>query len=168
MLSALWKWLFGGSLFLCIMLGIALQIEKRHSTKVEAQLVKCGQARHADQEAYRKAQADAQALNKAQLERIESEQQRISDHAELSYEADLARLRAELAKRLPHGGTPAPQGAPLNPGASQVPDAPGKPDEEARVCIPSSLYVRGAENELQLERLIDWVSEQSKVDQNKP
>jgi cob(I)alamin adenosyltransferase len=34
MLSALWKWLFGGSLFLCIILSIALQIEKRHSHKL--------------------------------------------------------------------------------------------------------------------------------------
>jgi hypothetical protein len=166
MLSALFKYVSGGLAILCLVLFLRLGMEKRHSAKVEAQLVKCGQARHADHEAYRKAQADAQAHNKAQLERIESEQQRISDHAELSYEADLARLRAELARRLPNHT--APQGAPLNPGASQVPVAPGKPDEEARVCIPSSLYVRGAENELQLERLIDWVSEQSKVDQNKP
>jgi cob(I)alamin adenosyltransferase len=39
MLSALWKWLFGGSLFLCIMLGIALQIEKRHSHKLNERVI---------------------------------------------------------------------------------------------------------------------------------
>jgi cob(I)alamin adenosyltransferase len=39
MLSALWKWLFGGSLFLCIMLGIGLQIEKRHSHKLNDRVV---------------------------------------------------------------------------------------------------------------------------------
>jgi hypothetical protein len=41
--------------------------EKRHSAKVETQLAKCSQARHADQQAYRKAQADAQAKNAADV-----------------------------------------------------------------------------------------------------
>jgi hypothetical protein len=38
---------------------------------------------------------------------------------------------------------------------------------EPRVSIPSGLYVRGAELELQLERLQQWVGEQMKVDPNK-
>jgi hypothetical protein len=35
------------------------------------------------------------------------------------------------------------------------------------VSIPTSLYVHGAELELQLERLQQWVNEQLKVDPNK-
>jgi hypothetical protein len=39
MLSALWKWLFGGSLFLCIMLGIALKLERIHSHKLNERVI---------------------------------------------------------------------------------------------------------------------------------
>jgi hypothetical protein len=35
----LWKWLFGGSLFLCIMLGIALKLERIHSHKLNERVV---------------------------------------------------------------------------------------------------------------------------------
>lgn len=128
----------------------------------------CASARHADRESYAKAQADAQAKNDAQLVRVKSEQQGISDNAKRSFDADLARLRAELAKRLPQGRTAAPQGTPIGPGASPLPRAPGGPDAEARVCIPTSLYVRGAENELQLDSLIGWLERQMKIDPNKP
>jgi hypothetical protein len=34
------------------------------------------------------------------------------------------------------------------------------------VSIPTSLYVRGAELELQLEKLQQWVAEQVKIDPN--
>jgi hypothetical protein len=123
--------------------------------------------RLSDRTSYENAQKAAEAQNKAQIQRVETQQQRITNDADKRYQADLARLRAELGKRLQQGGTPATQGSAGNPGAPQVPDTTGKLDGPATVSIPASLYVRGAELELQLERLQQWVAEQVKVDPNK-
>lgn len=137
--------------------------EQRHSAKVEKQLAKCDAARHADQQRYAKAQADAQAANKAQVTKVEQQYQRISEDAEKQHESDLARLHAELNERL----RALPQGAPVNPGASPPPATPGKPDATPRVCIPTSQYVLGAEHELQLDQLITYVEQITGVDPNK-
>jgi hypothetical protein len=123
--------------------------------------------RIADRGAYEQAQKDAAAANKAQVARVKAEQERITGNVEKSYEADLARLRAELGRRLSKSGTAAPQGAAGQPGASDLPNAAPVADDPTRLSIPSSLYVRGAELELQLERLQQWIDEQLKVDPNK-
>jgi hypothetical protein len=120
-----------------------------------------------DRASYENAQKAAEAQNKAQIQRVETQQQRITNDADKRYQADLARLRAELGKRLQQGGTPATQGSAGNPGTPQVPDTAGKLNGPATVSIPTSLYVRGAELELQLERLQQWVAEQVKVDPNR-
>jgi hypothetical protein len=143
---------------------LRVSAEKRHSAKVEQQLGKCTAARKADQDAYRKAQADAQALNLATVAKDKAERERITHDVSQSYEAELGRLRADLARRL-HAGPS--QGAPGKPGLPGVSEAPGGPDAGSRVSIPTSLYVHGAELELQLERLQQWVNEQLKVDPNK-
>ena len=39
-MSLLWKYVCGGMAFLCIMLGIRLYMETRHSAKLQAQVVK--------------------------------------------------------------------------------------------------------------------------------
>jgi hypothetical protein len=136
--------------------------EQRHSAKVEAQLSKCDAARKADQQAYAKAQADAAAKNLATVAKDKAERERITHDISQSYEAELASLRADLAKRL---RSPA-QGSAGKPGLPGVSEAPSGPDDASRVSIPTSLYVRGAELELQLERLQQWVNEQLKVDPN--
>jgi hypothetical protein len=143
---------------------LRVSAEKRHSAKVEQQLGKCTAARKADQDAYRKEQADAQAKNLATVAKDKAERERITHDVSQSYEAELGRLRADLARRL--HASPS-EGAPGKPGLPNVSEAPGGPDGSARLSIPTTLYVHGAELELQLERLQQWVNEQLKVDPNK-
>lgn len=103
---------------------------------------------------------EAKRINDEQVARIEKEQQDITDDIEAKYEADLARLRAELGKRM---RSEAPKGVAGRPEASPDGQAPGEPHAPSRVCISSEQYVRGAETELQLDTLITWVEEQLKV-----
>jgi hypothetical protein len=124
----------------------------------------CAVAREVEQREYINAQAAADAQNKAQIAKVKAEQERITGHVEQSYEADRARLRAELAKRL---RPQAAKGSAGKPGASDLPHAAPVADDPSRVSIPTDLYVRGAELELQLERLQQWVREQVSIDPNK-
>jgi hypothetical protein len=103
----------------------------------------------------------AKELNRQQVERITKEQEEITDDIEARYKADRERMRVELDKRL---RSKAPQGNPAGPGASPDGTPPGGIDEAAPVCIPPSQYVQGAETELQLDTLIDWVERQLKVE----
>ena len=137
--------------------------EQRHSAKVESQLAKSEAARHADREAYAKAQAEAQVANAATVAKDKAERERITNDISQSYEAELASLRADLARRLRNA---APQGSAGPTDLPQVSPAPSGADDASRVSIPTSLYVRGAELELQLEKLQQWVNEQLKVDPN--
>ena len=121
--------------------------------------------RMADRAAYAQAQKDAQAKNLATVAADKAERERITHDISQSYESELASLRADLARRL-RAQAPAPQGAPGQPGLPGVSQAPGGSDGSSRVSIPTDLYVRGAELELQLERLQQWVAEQVKVDPN--
>lgn len=99
----------------------------------------------------------AEELNRQQVERITQEQKEINDDIEARYKADRERMRVELDKRL---RSKAPQGNPAGPKASPDSKAPGGTLKEAPVCIPPSQYVQGAETELQLDALIDWVERQ--------
>jgi hypothetical protein len=104
--------------------------------------------------------AEAKRLNEAQVQRIEKEQEAITNDIERKYEADRVRLKRELADRL---RAKAPQGNPAGPKAGPNGPAPSGPDEAAKVCIPTGDYVSGAETELQLDTLITWVEQQLKV-----
>ena len=172
--AALWKWLSARSLAELACLGLFLFALVQHFQLLDArhdrdawrrQFDSEHAGRVADRQSYETAQAKAAALNKVQVQRIERQQQEITDNAENRYNADLARLRAELGRLLAQDQ--AAEGDPGKPGASPLPDSAGKPDDPAEVSIPASLYVHGAELELQLERLQDWVREQLKVDPNK-
>lgn len=145
---------------------LRLHAEQRHSHKVEAQLAKSDAARLADRQSYAKAQADAQAKNLATVAADKAQRERITHDISQSYESELASLRADLARRL-RPQNPAAPSAPGNPGLPNVSPAPSGPDDASRVSIPTSLYVHGAELELQLERLQDWVRQQTAVDPNK-
>jgi hypothetical protein len=99
---------------------------------------------------------EAERLNKEQVQRIVSEQEKINGDIETRYRADRERMQRELADRLrrqTHNGNT--QGT----GTGSNGKAPGGSDEAAPVCIPPSQYVQGAETELQLDTLIDWVEQ---------
>jgi predicted RNA-binding protein YlxR (DUF448 family) len=154
------------SLILLACWGVDHVISHRHAAKVESQLGKCTKGRADDRAAYIKAQADAAAKNAADVAADKAARERITNDISQSYEAQLASLRADLAKRLRQNA--APQGASGSSGLPNVSPAPSGPDAGSRVSIPSGLYVRGAELELQLEQLQHWVSEQLKINPNKP
>lgn len=148
-------------LAILMLLGIVAyqgsQIHKWHNQTLE-----CSAARHADQQSYAQAQSDAQAKNKAQVAKVKTEQERITGNVEKSYEADLARLRAERL-RSPSGAPASPS---RGPGAGKPGTAPGGPAPEA-VPLSSDDLLQAQETELQLNALIDWVEGQAKVDPNK-
>ena len=162
-----WRMILGGALAIAFLALLAWAIRvndlrDRWHRQYQSEHV----ARLADRSTYERAQAEADAKNKATLNRVRVEQEAINERTSRDFQTDLARLRAELGKRLSQGGTAAPQGASGTTGASPLPDAAGGADAET-VCIPSSLYVFGAETELQLDHLQRWISEQLKVDPNK-
>jgi hypothetical protein len=155
-----------GCIALALFAGVQtlrLAAETRHSHKVEAQLAKSDAARHADRLAYAKAQEAAQAANATQIAKVKAEQERITGNVERSYESDLARLRADLAQRLRQQ---AAKGASGNSAAPDLPNAAPGPSGSGTVCIPTEDYVSGAETELRLDALIDWVKQQVSVPTN--
>jgi hypothetical protein len=163
--SAAFSWLFRQSpaTLLCLVLCLALAIDHiallsahRHIRKADAQLVKCSQGRAADKAAYAKAQADAAANNKAHVANIEAQQKEITDDVEARYRTDLARLRMSNA---------ASQSAPSDPEISAPGKAPCGPDGKA-LSLPGPELLQARETELQLNALIDWVSQQTQVDPN--
>jgi hypothetical protein len=169
------KWLGSLDLVHALLLAVALfgawqtvgrWAQHRHTVKVEAQLGKCTTASAGDHAAYVKGQADAAAANLAHNAADKVERERITNDVSQSYEAKLVSLRADLAKRLRQQPTAA-QGAPGSSDLPGVSPAASGPDDASRVSIPSSLYVRGAELELQLESLQHWVTAQHNVDPNK-
>lgn len=139
--------------------------QHRHTVKVEAQLSQCTAARQHDAETYAKAQADAHAANLAQVAADKAQRERITHDVSQSYETELASLRADLARRL-RPQPPTTESVAAAAGLPGVSAAPSGPDASARVSIPASLYVRGAELELQLERLQQWISKQAEVNPN--
>jgi multidrug efflux pump subunit AcrA (membrane-fusion protein) len=171
-LSAVVGWLSRRSLsqIVCIILACALVLAllRAHHWKAvasnrQAQLVKCQAARKSDRDAYAKAQSEAQAKNAATVARDRAERERIT-HEFDNYQSELDSLRSDLARRLRQ---PSAQGSAGKPDLPNISPAPSGPDGAPRVSVPTGLYVRGAELELQLERLQQWVAEQLKVDPNK-
>jgi hypothetical protein len=154
-----------GCIALALFAGVQtlrLAAETRHSHKVEAQLAKSDAARHADRLAYAKAQEAAQAKNKARVQQIETQQQKVTSDVESDYQRKLGILRSELRAQ-----PAAPQGSAGKPGVSQVPDASSGPNQTSGMPLSDSERLRAAENELQLDELITWVEQQSQVDPNK-
>lgn len=162
-------WLSGLKFWQSVALGLALFAglqtvrlagEKRHSAKVEAQLLKYDQQRHADREAYAKAQQDAQAKNRAQVQQIEQQSQRITDETQSAY----ARDRAELIRLRRQNATP--QGSAGDAGAPKDGPAPKGADADGLHLSPDE-HLQASEIELRLMHLQNWVAEQLKVDPNK-
>jgi hypothetical protein len=165
MLSALWKWLFGGSLFLCIMLGIALKLERIHSHKLAQRNAELTELRAQDKANYENAQRTAKALNDAQIQRVEQQYKRNSDDERQAYLRDLARLRVE---RLRKQGSTAPQGAAggSDPSQDRAPTS-GTDGNGVQVPEPRNVQDEAAEIELRLMHLQNYVEQILGVDPNK-
>lgn len=113
-------------------------------------LNECRAGRTADRAAYTQAQRDAAAKNQAEVQRIESEQQRITSNVEADLSARLERLRRELRAK----GAAPPRPAESAAAGPAVPSAPGAA-EAARVCVSPEQFLLGAEYE---EKLDQWIT----------
>jgi hypothetical protein len=139
----------------------ALRLTQAQNGKLKAQLHECTIGRQSDRISYEQAQKTAEALNRAQVERVKSQQQRITDDVEANLSARLERLRRELRSNT------APQSAPVSPNPSLTGPASEGPAPTARLCLSTEELLRAAENEERHDQLINWVLGQSQVDPNK-
>ena len=111
-----------------------------------------------DRRRYREAQRIAAERNQARVAQIESEQARVTEKVRNDYQNDLARVRAEFERRM---RDKANQGSTRRPGLPEVPDPPGGIDGTAQVCVPAEDILYGAETELKLLHLQQWIREQA-------
>jgi hypothetical protein len=162
MLSALWKWLFGGSLFLCIILGIALKLERIHSHKLAQRNAELTELRAQDKANYENAQRSAKALNDAQIQRVKAQQEQITHEVTSNLNARLESIRGELQRE-----AEAARRAAGRPPAGVSSDAPCRAVDPAWMCLSPQEHVRAAENEERHDQLIDWNLKQSAIDPNK-
>jgi hypothetical protein len=140
----------------------ALLISHRENGKLKGQITKCAEGRAADRVAYTKAQADAAALNEAQIQRVKSEQQRITDETVSTLDARIELIRNELRKQQ----APTAQHAPGGPQTGNTSPAPCTVTDPAWMCLSPAERLSAAENEERHDELIDWVLKQSSIDPN--
>lgn len=120
-------------------------------------------AHERDIAAYRQAQIDATAKNKAHVADVEAQQQRISDERLKDANNRLARLSDELRAR-----GPAAQSHPNGAGSPALPNPSGGTADPAGLCLSPSQLLRAAQDEERHSQLIQWVEQQLSVDPNKP
>src|SRR4051812_13274762 len=102
------------------MFALAWQIEKRGHSKANQRIVELTELRKSDEARFEAAQAQAEAQAKANVARVQSEQQRITSNVQSDYARELAALRARfLRASTAHPGQP--KGAAVPPGSA----APG-------------------------------------------
>ena len=157
-LTALRHWKLIGLGLLCLLLAVQT-VRLGHRTnqleRAKINLNECREGRKADRQAYADAQRKAAELNKAEVERIVTEQERRSAEDKNRYQRDLNRLRnGGLRKDLA-----APQGSAGCAAASADGKAASGVDGE-NVCVSRSLLMRAAEIELARNALIDWINNQ--------
>lgn len=155
---------------LCIALALSttvITLDRNHwkhvATERQAQLTHEIAARKADRDAYAKAQADAAAQNKAQVQHVEQQYQRNSDNERQAYLDDLAKLRAGRVR-------PQAPAAPSSAGAANpsADDAAAPRIDDAGVCVPATSDVceAGAEIELRLMHLQNLFEQQTTINPN--
>lgn len=158
-LRAHWKLAVGiGALIALAMLLALYRGEKRHSAKVEAQLVASVEARKADRVIYQTAQVAAQAKNEAQVARIETDQEKASAELKNDFDRDLARLRAGGVRQ----DLAAVGRATRSAQASGISAPACQPDGE-NMLVSRALIMQAAEIELGRNALIDWINRQIDV-----
>lgn len=138
-------------------------IHSRHeATKWKGLADQCAELRRADRRHFEAAAKQAQAINTAQIVKVEAQQAQISTEVSHDYETQLAALRAASRVR-----GQADRSRANGDRASQASGgAPGVAGEKVPRDQPSLEYT--AETELQLNALIDWAQRQSAIDPNKP
>lgn len=116
---------------------------------------------------YRAAADQARKADQANIARVAAQQSDITERTANDYEARIAAARA-AADRLR-----ANPEAPANPGAGGSPSLPGIPPSAGSVAqaarqdgLPGSDALIATEQAIQLDELIKWVRQQSKVDNN--
>jgi hypothetical protein len=159
---------------LCLALLLVLQKgETRHwriqSSRFE-QLHQLEQAAHRATELnHRRAAEAARAADKANLERVRSEQARINERTsnDLHQRLAAARAHAEQLRRPAAAAAADPRSGRAAP-VPAVPAAPRKPDEAAaqdRFSLADRLTA--TEQAIQLDELIKWVERQSAIHSNR-
>ena len=157
---------------ICLVLLLVLQkADTRHWKKESGrfeQLYRDGQSAFAQTVAnYRAAADSARAADRANADRVAADQRAINERTDHDFEARLAaarsaadRLRVEAARAAADSRG---RGSAPVPGLSA---APGGPDEAAsQDGLPDALLA--TEQAIQLDELIKWVRQQSKVNPNK-
>jgi hypothetical protein len=156
---SLWQGLLGIALIFWAVDHVSCH---RHAAHLEKQLAHEHAGRLADRAAYEKAQAAAAALNEAQVQRVKSEQQRITDETVSTLDARIELIRSELRKQQ----APTAQHAPSGPQAGNAGPAPCTTTDPAWMCLSPAERLSAAENEERHDELIDWVLKQSSIDPN--
>jgi hypothetical protein len=146
-----------------LLLALAVQTVRHQravnrADRAEFNLAESRAGRIADRKAYEEAQKAAAAKNIAEVQRITTEQEKISHERESNVVARLERLRRELRAQ-----NAAPGGSPGRPAASPDGNPAEDPAGAARVCLAPSVILRAAENEERHDQLIRWVEEQLRV-----
>jgi hypothetical protein len=160
-LSDLRAMILAGIAALCLLVAVVQTVRLHGFLWIDGaldRLAECEKGRATDRSKYEQAQRDAQAKNRADVERIKAEQEKISAEQKSKYERDLARLRAGGVRKelAPAPGSPGPTGTP------GVPQSACRADEQ-NVCVPRSIIMRAAEIELGRNALIDWINAQRGV-----
>lgn len=148
--------------FTLVAMLFALRLEQSQNAKLKSQLHECTTLRVSDRQSYEKAQQDAAALNKVQVQKIEQQYQRNSDDERQAYLDDLAKLRAGSVRTHPKAspGSTDPASPPAPVGTAQGADGAGE------VRLSPEEFLRAQEIELQLMHLEAWVNKQVSVDPN--
>jgi hypothetical protein len=163
-------------LALSVALGILLIIQKAetHHWKQESgrfeQLYRNEQSALAGTVAnYRAAADEARATDKANAERVATEQRQINERTAHDYETRLADARA-LARRL-RGGAASAAADSGHRGIQPVPGLPAPAGGVAETAgedrLPQSDALTATEQAIQLDELIRWVKAQAAVDPNR-
>jgi hypothetical protein len=148
-------WKLIGLGLLCLLLAVQTVRLGMAENEVERVKISLNEVR-SERDSLIAAAKEAERLNKEQVKRIVTEQDRISDNVEADLIARLERLRSELRAKADNGNT---QGT--NPGSNG--DTAEVPADPAKVCISSDQFLLGAEYEEKLQQWINWYERQLQV-----
>jgi hypothetical protein len=160
LLAPLYKYISGGLLFVSLILGIALAVERVHARHLSTRVTELTELRASDQARFEAAQQQAEAQAQANVSRVKSEQQRITSDVQSDYARQLADIRARFDRlRAPKANPGQPQGSAVPPGGP----APNGADDPTGERLSPSERQLAAEISLRLRALQDWVTRQSQV-----
>lgn len=156
--GVIFKYVSGGLLIACMILGLALKIERAHSHKLSNRVTEITQLREADRRNYAAAAKEAELKNREDVARKEAEYRRNNDEAVSNLNARIERLRRELSAQ--SGADQGSAGGSSPPQADDSQRAPGA----AGVCLAPEVILRAAENEERHDQLITLIRKQLGLD----